>query len=633
MSLKRPLAIFIMGVSGVGKSTIGNLLAKELSIPFFDGDDYHPKENIAKMKSGKPLNDDDRYPWLTALNELAKEQLQNNSCIIACSALKGGYRNILKKDIEAHTKWIFLNGSFDLIYQRLSERSQHFMPDSLLESQFDALEAPKEAIKVDIVLPPKKIISRIKTQLVEKSEFGVIGLGVMGTSLARNLASKGFHISVFNRHVDGKEEDIALKATKEHKELSRTKPFDELSAFVNSLQEPRKLLLMVNAGKPVDAVIQNLIPLLSKNDVIIDGGNSHFDNTLGRIGLLKEHAIHFIGTGISGGEEGALNGPSLMPSGDKNGYELVQPFLESIAAKDIKSKPCCTYIGPEGSGHFVKMVHNGIEYAEMQLLAEVYFILKQSGKNPGEIASIFKTWKSNANSFLLEITIDILKKKEGADWLIDKILDKSGNKGTGNWATVVSAKLGVPSTMISSALFARYLSSFKGERVAVNKKHANSVIGLSDVNLETLFSGYQFARLVNHAQGFKLLSEASKAYNWDLNLSEIARIWTNGCIIRSTLMQDLVETLKKSDNLLLEESFISKVKAQYPNTKTLTAQCITDEIPIPCISEAVNFFNGYKTAHSSANLIQAQRDYFGAHTYQRINDSSEKSYHTDWKKP
>jgi 6-phosphogluconate dehydrogenase len=630
MNLKKPFVLFIMGVSGVGKSTIGKLLSQQLSIPFFDGDDYHPEKNVKKMAQGKALTDDDRYEWLVKLNELAKEQIKQNSCIIACSALKENYRDHLKKNIEANVKWIFLNGSFDQISDRLKQRKDHFMPSSLLKSQFDVLEDPIQALNIDIANSPTKIVEHIVSELTKKTEFGVIGLGVMGKSLARNLASNHFTLSLFNRHVDNLEVDVALNFKNKFQELSSALPFDDLEAFVNSLQSPRKILLMVNAGKPIDNVIESLIPLLSENDVIIDGGNSHYNDTNRRINSLQKHRLNFIGAGVSGGEEGALKGPSFMPGGNKNAYKIVQPFLETIAAKDKNSHPCCSYIGKSGSGHFTKMVHNGIEYAEMQLLAEIYFILKISGGNPDEIANILESWKPTSNSYLLEITIEILRKKDGNDWLIDKILDTSGNKGTGNWTTIATAELGVPSTMIPSALFARYISSFKEERIEMNEVYGQKT---NKINVDTneLLKAYQLARIINHHQGFKLLNQASKTYLWDLNLTEIARIWTNGCIIRSSLMEELSEMLKESDTILISKNIIPRVKELKPYLNKIVSNCILNEIPIPCLSESVNFINGYKEANSSANLIQAQRDYFGAHTYQRIDDISGKFYHTNWK--
>ena len=630
MNSNKQLAIFILGVSGVGKSTIGKLLSQELSIPFFDGDDYHPEKNVKKMAQGQALTDEDRYDWLVKLNELAKQEIKLNSCIIACSALKESYRDILKENIEANVKWVFPNGSFDQISNRLKQRKGHFMPSSLLKSQFDVLENPIDALYIDIVNSPTKIVEQIVNELTKKTEFGLIGLGVMGKSLARNLASNHFTLSLFNRHVDDLEVDVALSFKNKFQELYSALPFDDLKAFVVSLQSPRKILLMVNAGKPVDSVIESLIPLLSENDVIIDAGNSHYKKTQERIDLLKQHKLHFIGTGVSGGEEGALKGPSIMPGGDKNAYKIVQPFIETIAAKDKNGNPCCSYVGQSGSGHFTKMVHNGIEYAEMQLLAEVYFILKQSGKGPNEIASILQSWKLTSNSYLLEITVKILKEKDGNDWLIDKILDTSGNKGTGNWTTIATAELGIPSTMIPAALFARYISSFKEERIEMNELYGQTT---NKINVDTneLLKAYQLARIVNHHQGFKLLNQASKSYQWDLNLTEIARIWTNGCIIRSSLMEELSETLKETDSILISENIILSVKNLKPSLNKIVSNCILYEIPIPCLSEAVNFLNGYKEANSSANLIQAQRDYFGAHTYQRTDDNSGKFYHTNWK--
>lgn len=630
MNLKKPLVIFIMGVSGVGKSTIGKLLSQQLSIPFFDGDDYHPEKNVKKMAQGQALTDEDRYEWLVKLNNLAIEQIKINSCIIACSALKEGYRDILKKNIETNVKWIFLNGSFEQISNRLKQREDHFMPTSLLKSQFDVLENPIEALDIDIANSPTKMVEQIVNELTNKTELGLIGLGVMGKSLARNLASNHFSLSLFNRHVDDLEVDVALNFKNKFQELSSALPFDDLETFVNSLQSPRKILLMVNAGKPVDIVIESLIPLLSENDVIIDGGNSHYNDTKRRINSLQKHKLNFIGAGVSGGEEGALKGPSIMPGGNKNAYKLVQPFLETIAAKDKNSNSCCSYIGEGGSGHFTKMVHNGIEYAEMQLLAEIYFVLKQSGMDPDQIASILESWKQTSNSYLLEITIEILRKKDANNWLIDKILDTSGNKGTGNWTTIATAELGVPSTMIPTALFARYISSFKEERLQMSKIYGsknNKVI----VDSDELLKAYQLARIINHHQGFKLLNQASKTYLWDLNLAEIARIWTNGSIIRSSLMEELSEMLKDSDTILTSKNIISRVKNLKPSLNKIVSKCILQEIPIPCLSDSVNFLNASKEANSSANIIQAQRDYFGAHTYQRNDDISGKFYHTNWK--
>lgn len=622
--------IFIMGVSGVGKSTIGKLLSKQMNIPFFDGDDFHPKSNILKMSKGKALNDDDRLGWLQTLNKLAIQQLEKGGCIIVCSALKVSYRDILNTNIHGNSKWVFLSGSYDQIEERMNEREGHFMSTDLLKSQFDTLEEPKNAIKVEISLTPKNIVEVIKKKILEKSAFGLLGLGVMGKSLSRNLAGKGFDISLFNRHVDGQEVDVAKKFKNEYEELSSSLPFDNIESFVNSLQKPRKIMLMVNAGKAVDSVIEDLLPYLDAGDILIDGGNSNYNNTKERYDYLKSKSIHFVGTGVSGGEEGALKGPSIMPGCDKVTYKEVQPFLEAIAAKDANNLPCCALIGTEGSGHFVKMVHNGIEYVEMQLLAEVFTMLKALGNNPDQIADILETWKETANSYLLEITIDILRKKEGDDWLVNKIMDKAGNKGTGNWTAIATAQLGVPSTMIATALFARYTSFYKEERIAASENfESNGSVNLK-VAVEEVLEAYQFARIINHYQGFKLIHEASKRYKWELNLSELARIWTNGCIIRSDFMVELVAIFKSTDNLLTDKKIIQKIETLKPSIKKVVSECVINELPIPNFSESISFLNSFVVAESSANLLQAQRDYFGAHTYQRKNDETEKFYHTDW---
>ena len=619
-----------MGVSGVGKSTIGSLLSKQLNIPFFDGDDFHPEENIIKMSKGEALNDNDRKGWLQTLNKLASEQLTNKGCIIVCSALKESYRNILSTNIKQSTKWVFLHGSFEQIKERINNRKGHFMSSDLLKSQFDTLEEPINAINIDVSLTPNNIVKVISKELLEKSEFGLFGLGVMGKSLSRNLANNGFNISLFNRHVEGIEENVATNFKNEFEELSSALPFDNIESFVNSLEKPRKIMLMVNAGNIIDSVIEDILPFLSERDILIDGGNSNYNKTKERYNYLKSKNINFVGTGVSGGEEGALKGPSIMPGCDKEIYKDVQPFLEAIAAKDANNLPCCTHIGTEGSGHFVKMVHNGIEYAEMQLLAEVYVMLKSLGKNPDQIANTLESWKETTNSYLLEITIDILRKKEGEDWLVNKIMDKAGNKGTGNWTTIATAQLGVPSTMIATALFARYTSFFKDERIIASKNFKTNSTPTLNVENEDILEAYQFARIINHHQGFKLILEASNNYNWGLNLSELSRIWTGGCIIKSDLMEELVTVFKTTNNMLTNDIFIQKINKLKPSIKKVVSECILNELPVPNFTESINFLNSFSVANSSANIIQAQRDYFGAHTYQRLNDTSNKFYHTDW---
>ena len=624
--------IYIMGVSGSGKSTIASLLSEETGIPYFDGDDFHSVANKAKMESGQPLNDEDRQDWLETLNTLAQKESDNNGAIIVSSALKERYREILSRDLH-QLSWVFLKGSFELIEQRLATRDHEYMPASLLSSQFEALEEPTYGLHLDIDQEPKEIVQTIKKKLMSTSEFGLYGLGVMGKSLSRNLANNGFSLSLFNRFVKDSEENVAEEFISEYKELSTARGFQNVQDFINSLSSPRKIFLMVQAGSITDQVINELLPLLDKGDVLIDGGNSHYKDTERRAESLAKKGIHFIGSGVSGGEEGALKGPSIMPGGNEEAYKLISPYLETIAAKDANNKPCCSFVGKGGAGHFVKMVHNGIEYAEMQLLAEVYQFLRfAAGLNPGEIADILESWREgDLDSYLLEITVDILRKKDGEEFLIDYVLDKAGNKGTGSWTTIAAAELGVPATMISSALFARYLSAFKEERTIASYMYEGKVPIPGAISPEDIGKAYQLARVVNHHQGIHLISAASKEYAWDLNLPELARIWTNGCIIRSRLMEYLVFILQETDRIIFDERAKKAVSDSRPHLDEFVIESFKAGLDSPCFAAAANFLNGYSSVTSSANIIQAQRDYFGAHTYKRTDDPDGPAHHTDWK--
>jgi 6-phosphogluconate dehydrogenase len=618
-----------MGVCGSGKSTIGKLLAKELNLSFYDGDDFHPQVNIDKMSEGIPLNDEDRKGWLKALNFIAKETKKG---VFACSALKEPYRQILFDGLPADAHLVYLNGSYELIDKRMKARANHFMPPDLLDSQFEALEIPNYGIEVSIDETPENIIANIISQIPKPSqEFGLVGLGVMGKSLARNLANHGFDLALYNRFMAGSEEKVAKEFIASHKELNKAKGFEDMRAFVQSLQKPRKVLLMVNAGKVTDFVIDELSCLMDAGDVIIDGGNSYYENTEKRALLLADKEIQFVGTGVSGGEKGALKGPSIMPSGDKKAYDKIAPYLEAIAAKDKNGKACCTYVGKGGSGHYVKMIHNGIEYAEMQLIAELYGILRYNNElEPEAISTIFEEWnKGELASYLLEITYKLLKKKEGDKYMVDMISDQAGNKGTGGWTTISMAELGIPATMISSALFARYISAFKEKRIAFTNEFELNIDTKSKVEIEKLKNAYQLARFVNHQQGFELISEASVKFDWGLNLSEIARIWTNGCIIRSILMETLIVQLKNNTSLLLnlnKTDLIEKLTA----LRSIAVVGINVGISIPVHLSALDYLNAQLYSHPTANIIQAQRDFFGAHTYKRVDDESGKSYHTIW---
>lgn len=623
--------IFIMGVSGSGKTTIGKLLSEQLVVPFFDADDFHPASNIEKMKVGIPLTDDDRKDWLQKINIIATEQLQFKGAVIACSALKEKYREQLARNVHK-VEWIYLKGDYELIHQRMEKRLHHYFSASMLQSQFDLLEEPANAIKVDVHITEEAIVNSIVKQLHMKSAFGIIGLGVMGKSLALNMAGEGVPLSLFNRFVKDKEEKVATSFIESNPVLQNAKGFESTEEFVQSLEKPRKILLMVNAGAPTDTVIDELKPFLSAGDILIDGGNSFYKDTERRINDMLLHGIQFIGAGISGGEEGALKGPSIMPGGNKEAYEQVKYYLELIAAKDKNGKACCAYISAGGSGHFVKMVHNAIEYAEMQLLSEVYDVMRNGfDLSPDAIANEFSEWnQTEVNSYLLEITIAILQTKENKEWLLDKILDVGSSKGTGSWAVASAAELGVPSGMMTAALYARFLSAEKELRIKASEVFKNDRKSFN-VGLNELKEAYTLARIINHYQGFELIKAAAKKYDWTIQLNELARIWTNGCIIRSALMEQFVEVVAESDHLLLHPTTISQIQKAKPSLIKVCIESLKAGFAVPALSEALNFLNGIVTKESAMNLIQAQRDYFGAHAYERIDDTTGKAHHTQWK--
>lgn len=621
--------IFITGVSGCGKTTIAELLSHRLNIPFIDADDYHSPESIQKMSAGLPLTDIDRKPWLERLNAKAAN---SNQLIIACSALKESYRTALSKGlVEGEFYFIHLQGSFELILGRMQKRTEHFMPQSLLKSQFDTYEKPSKGHIVDISPSIEIIVNQIQDIVTQKSAFGIIGLGVMGTSLARNIAKKGYSLSIFNRHLEGKEEDIAKTKKAQYEELSSTKPFDNLENFVQSLATPRSILLMVNAGAPVDYVIQDLLPFLQSGDLIIDGGNSHYADTQRRFETLQKEEIHFIGCGVSGGEQGALLGPSIMPGGDEKAYANVKKIMEDIAANAPSGGKCCALIGVGGAGHFVKMVHNGIEYGEMQLIAEVYSILRYSlNYKPELIANIFKQWASEGlSSYLLEITINILLEKNNEGQLIlDQILDQAGNKGTGSWTTIAAAELGVPIPSLTAALFARYQSSFKKERVENAKIFTNNILN-TNLDLVGLKNLYQLSRIMNHHQGICLIKAASDQFQWNINIKNLLKVWSAGCIIRSELLVPIGAAADLNDFIHHDyfSNFFNKNIQEIIACKSIVT---TSGLPTPCISASLDYYNTLIQKETNANMIQAQRDYFGAHTFKLKSNPEGDSVHHIW---
>ncbi|ANZ60798.1 NADP-dependent phosphogluconate dehydrogenase [Secundilactobacillus paracollinoides] len=469
------------------------------------------------------------------------------------------------------------------------------------------------------------------------ANIGVVGMAVMGKNLALNIESRGFTVGIYNRSAS--KTDQVMKDHSEKKLI----PSHTVEEFVNSLETPRRILLMVKAGAPTDAVIDELLPLLDKGDVLIDGGNTNFHDTMARNAKLDKSGINFIGMGVSGGELGALQGPSLMPGGQKEAYDLVEPILTQIAAKaDQDGKPCVTYIGPNGAGHYVKMVHNGIEYGDEELIDESYNIMRNVlGLSVDEMADTFKEWnKGELDSYLIEITADILTHKDdlGADKtkpIVDMILDRGNNKGTGKWSSEDALNVQVPQSVITEAVYARYISMMKNERVAASKvlaaPKAQEEIGDKTEMVEKIREALYFSKIMSYAQGFEQLRFASEAYDWDLQYGELAQIWRAGCIIRARFLQNITDAYDKKPDLtnLLLDDYFKDIAAKYQeSTREVVALAVKMGVPVPSFSAAITYYDSYRSEVLPANLLQAQRDYFGAHTYERTD--REGNFHYTW---
>lgn len=465
-----------------------------------------------------------------------------------------------------------------------------------------------------------------------KQQIGVIGLAVMGKNLALNIESRGFSVSVYNRSPE-KTHDLLKEA--EGKNLTGTFSIEE---FVASLESPRQILIMVQAGKATDATIEQLIPHLDEGDIIIDGGNAYFPDTQRRSKLLEEKGLRFIGTGVSGGEEGALKGPAIMPGGQESAYELVKPILTAISAK-VNGDPCCTYIGPDGAGHYVKMVHNGIEYGDMQLICEAYHLLKSVlNVNAEELHEIFTEWnKGELDSYLIEITADIFSKydEETGKPMVDVILDSAGQKGTGKWTSQSALDLGVPLSMITESVFSRFLSAMKEERVAASKVLSGPQGAAFDGDkkefIENVRKALFASKIVSYAQGFAQMRAASDEYGWDLKYGNIAMIFRGGCIIRSQFLQNIKDAYDRDSglkNLLLDPYFKNIVETYQDAWRKVISAAVAHGIPVPGFSSALAYYDSYRTERLPANLLQAQRDYFGAHTFQRVD--KEGVFHHQW---
>ncbi|WP_371925815.1 NADP-dependent phosphogluconate dehydrogenase [Halobacillus sp. A5] len=466
-----------------------------------------------------------------------------------------------------------------------------------------------------------------------KQEIGVIGLAVMGKNLALNIESRGYSVSVYNRTKEKTDEFLNDEASGKNFNGAST-----IEEFVQSLEKPRKILLMVKAGPATDATIESLLPHLDKGDILIDGGNTFYQDTIRRNNELKESGVHFIGTGVSGGEEGALTGPSIMPGGQKEAYEHVEPILEAIAAK-VDETPCTTYIGPDGAGHYVKMVHNGIEYGDMQLISEAYFILKNVlGLSAQELHEVFSEWnKGELDSYLIEITSDIFTKTddETGKPLVDVILDTAGQKGTGKWTSISSLELGVPLPVITESVFSRFISAMKEERVKASKilsgPEHKPFTGDKQAVIESIRKALYMSKIVSYAQGFAQMRSASEHYDWNLQYGDIAMIFRGGCIIRAQFLQKIKEAYDREsdlDNLLLDPYFNDIAENYQSSLREVLSLAIERGVPVPAFSSALAYYDSYRTETLPANLLQAQRDYFGAHTYQRVD--KEGTFHTEW---
>jgi 6-phosphogluconate dehydrogenase len=467
-----------------------------------------------------------------------------------------------------------------------------------------------------------------------KADIGLVGLAVMGQNLVLNMEDHGFAVAVYNRTVSRVDDFLAGEA--KGRKIIGTHSVEEL---VGALKKPRRIMLMVKAGAPVDAFIEQLIPHLEEGDIIIDGGNSNFNDTMRRTEYVESKGLLYIGTGVSGGEEGARHGPSIMPGGSPAAWPHVKPILQAIAAKVDDGSPCCDWVGENGAGHYVKMTHNGIEYGDMQLICEAYYLIKTAlGMSNDEMHKAFAKWnEGKLDSYLIEITRDILGyQDENGEYVVDQILDRAGQKGTGKWTAISALDMGIPLTLIAEAVFARCLSALKDERVAASEVLSGPEVqfdGDKAAFVQDLHDALYASKIISYTQGYMLMREAAKEYGWNLNFGGIALMWRGGCIIRSAFLGKIKEAFDKNpelSNLLLDEYFRVEVEAAQAAWRRVVAKAIEMGVPVPAMSSALSFFDGYRRARLPQNLLQAQRDYFGAHTYERVDKPRGEFFHTNW---
>jgi 6-phosphogluconate dehydrogenase len=473
---------------------------------------------------------------------------------------------------------------------------------------------------------------------MNKADIGLIGLAVMGQNLVLNMDDHGYSVAVFNRTVSRVDEFVNGNA--QGTQVIGTHSIEEL---VSVLKRPRRVMLMVKAGAPVDAFIEQLLPYLEAGDIIIDGGNSNYNDTIRRTEYVESKGLLYVGSGVSGGEEGARRGPALMPGGSPGAWPHIKPIFQDVAAKvpegDPDGVPCCDWMGENGAGHYVKMVHNGIEYGDMQLISEAYFLMKEAlGMSHDDMHKVFAEWnEGKLDSYLIEITRDILAfRDEDGSPLLEKILDTAGQKGTGKWTAVSALEMGIPLTLIGEAVLARFLSALKEERVAASQVLGGPTLtfdGNKAAFVNDIHDALYASKIVSYTQGYMLMRAAAVEYDWNLNYGGIATVWRGGCIIRSVFLGNIKEAFDKDPdlaNLLLDDYFKAEVEAAQPAWRRVVARAVEMGIPVPAMSSALAFYDGYRRERLPANMLQAQRDYFGAHTYERVDRSRGESFHTDW---
>ncbi|MGV9184462.1 NADP-dependent phosphogluconate dehydrogenase [Arcanobacterium canis] len=629
--------VVIMGVSGSGKTTVAGIVADRLGWELAEADDFHPQANIDKMASGQPLDDDDRWPWLESITQWMREEGSRlRSTVVTCSALKRSYRDVLR---QAGSRVVFfhLDGDHELLTNRLAARTDHFMPASLIQSQFstlEPLEADEEGDVIDIAETPSAIATTIEKRIraiVGNVEFsqkkyptstkpqanvGVYGLGVMGGAIARNFASTGYSVAVANVVPD-----VATEFATAYSADGIIIAAEDVGEFVGLIERPRIICLMVTAGPAVDSVISQLSEYLDPGDIIVDMGNSHFSDTRRREAQLRQVGIDFVGCGTSGGFEGALHGPALMLGGSRVALERVAPILSAIAAVADDGRHCATLVGPDGAGHLVKTLHNGIEYAELELIAEAYDLLRSSGLTPHEISEVVEQWRTTElSSYLVDITSQILATTdEHGVSLVDRVCDRAGHKGTGAWSSQIAVELGVDAGMLVMSLMARFASVSELRHI----RHSNAVVG-NTLDVTRVAHALYLAKIIAYSQGLEVISAASSEYDWNINLGDIVLGWRAGCIIRGRILDDISRALSSSHggscDILSDEFFAQKIDSYIGDLRDVVCFAAENSVPAPALSTALAYLDTLARPQLPTALIQLQRDYFGSHGVELIND-------------